>query len=191
VSETCAGREPIDGFRSPGEFECVQGWIADRVADGTAARIPVDLAWKDANPLHEEWYRCNETGQVWRLLRPTRHRAGPSSRSGSVDVATPPRPRHGGTRRDRVRRLLRRRRLGGLRSLRALRGGRAGGRVPGLVCRSPGGRRSSRARPRQGRAGARGDRVEGRRADPPHAGGPAETMERLPVERIVGSLDLG
>jgi hypothetical protein len=42
VSETYSGWEPIDGFRSPGEFELFESWIADRVADGTAARIPVD-----------------------------------------------------------------------------------------------------------------------------------------------------
>jgi hypothetical protein len=70
VSETYSGWEPIDGFRSPGEFELFESWIADRVADGTAARIPVDPAWKDANPLVEEWYRCIQTGEVWRLLRP-------------------------------------------------------------------------------------------------------------------------
>ena len=81
VSESCADWEPIDGFRSPGEFERFEGWLADRVADGTAARIPVDRARKDANPLFEEWYRCTETGQVWRLLRPD-----PPSRGSFVPV---------------------------------------------------------------------------------------------------------
>lgn len=70
MSPSCAGWEPIDGFRSPGEFERFQSWISDFVEDGVAARIPVNPEWKDANPLFEEWYRCAETGLVWRLVAP-------------------------------------------------------------------------------------------------------------------------
>lgn len=57
--------EPIEGFRSPGEFERFQSWIS-RVGE----RVPVDPGFKDANPLLEEWYRDVETGAVWSLLFP-------------------------------------------------------------------------------------------------------------------------
>jgi hypothetical protein len=78
---SCAAWEPIDGFRSPGEFERFQGWISGFVDDGSAERVPVDAGWKDANPLFEEWYRCAETGQTWRLLFPD-----PPSRGSFVPV---------------------------------------------------------------------------------------------------------
>jgi hypothetical protein len=70
VTAGCAGWEPIGGFSSPGEFERFKRWIEERVSDGTAERVPVDPEWRDANPLLEEWFRCRETGQVWRLLLP-------------------------------------------------------------------------------------------------------------------------
>jgi hypothetical protein len=70
LTATCAGWEPVASFNSPGEFERFQSWISTFVDEGVASRMPVDADWRDANPLFEEWYRCNETGQVWRLLRP-------------------------------------------------------------------------------------------------------------------------
>ena len=82
---SCAGWEPIDGFRSPGEFERFKAWISSRVEDGDAERVPVDSGWKDANPLFEEWYRCAPTGQVWRLLFPD-----PPSRGSFVPVDAGP-----------------------------------------------------------------------------------------------------
>ena len=70
MTATCAAWEPIDGFRSPGEFERFQTWLAGFVEDGVAEQVPVDPDWKDANPLFEDWYRCGETGRVWRLIAP-------------------------------------------------------------------------------------------------------------------------
>jgi hypothetical protein len=81
VSASCASWEPVEGFRSPAEFERFQRWISRFVDDGAAERVPVDSSWKDANPLFEEWYRCAETGQVWRLLLPD-----PPSRGAFVPV---------------------------------------------------------------------------------------------------------
>lgn len=81
MSASCAGWEPIEGFQSPGEFERFQSWISGFVEGGSAERVPVDAGWKDANPLFEQWYRCAETGQVWRLLSPD-----PPSRGSFVPV---------------------------------------------------------------------------------------------------------
>ena len=85
MSTDCAGWEPIEGFRSPGEYERFQSWISSLVDAGSAERVPVDSGWKDANPLFEEWYRCPETGRVWRLLFPD-----PPSRGSFVPVDTGP-----------------------------------------------------------------------------------------------------
>jgi hypothetical protein len=71
---SCAGWEPIDGFRSPGENERFRAWIAQRVEQGIAERVPVDLDGPAMGQVFEEWYRCVETGQVWMLLLPN----GPS-----------------------------------------------------------------------------------------------------------------
>jgi hypothetical protein len=78
---SCAEWEAIDGFGSPGEFERFQGWIAGQVESGSAERVPVDAGFKDANPMFEEWYRCVDSGQVWRLLFPD-----PPSRGSFVPV---------------------------------------------------------------------------------------------------------
>lgn len=67
---SCASWEPIAGFQSPGEYERFRRWIAERVSEGTAEEVPVDASWRDANTLFESWYRCKETGEVWRLLDP-------------------------------------------------------------------------------------------------------------------------
>ena len=67
---TPRGWEIIDGFRSPSEFERFERWLGEQVDAGQAEAVPVDITWRDANPLFEEWYRCIETGEVWRLLFP-------------------------------------------------------------------------------------------------------------------------
>ncbi|MGH2948277.1 MAG: hypothetical protein ACRDPC_18825 [Solirubrobacteraceae bacterium] len=70
MSSPCAAWEPIESFRSPGEFERFRSWISGFVEEGAAERVPVEPAWQDANPLFEEWYRCGETGLLWRLIAP-------------------------------------------------------------------------------------------------------------------------
>jgi hypothetical protein len=80
---SCAAWEPIQAFRSPGEYERFRSWIAERVSDGVAEDVPVDPDWRDANPLFESWYRCKETGEVWSLLQPD-----PPSR-GAFDRVSP------------------------------------------------------------------------------------------------------
>ena len=67
---SCADWEPIDGFRSPGEYERFKRWIAERVSEGGAEQVEVDASWRDANPQLESWYRCRGTGEVWSLLDP-------------------------------------------------------------------------------------------------------------------------
>jgi hypothetical protein len=81
---SCAAWEPIQGFRSPGEYERFRAWIAGRVEQGAAERVPVDPDWKDANPLLEEWYRCAETGEVWSLLFPDPPSSGAFTRVDRV-----------------------------------------------------------------------------------------------------------
>jgi hypothetical protein len=63
----CAGWEPIRGFATPGEYERFKRWIAERVADGSAQPTDVESPW---GPVPEEWYRCPDTGEVWRLVHP-------------------------------------------------------------------------------------------------------------------------
>jgi hypothetical protein len=62
--------EPIEGFRSPGEFERFQRWIDERVAAGEAERVPVAAPWMGANTHVEHWIRDTEDGSVWRLIEP-------------------------------------------------------------------------------------------------------------------------
>ena len=85
---SCATWEPIIGFSSPGEYKRFTGWISEQVSAGAAEEMPVEQRWAHATTFVESWYRCPDTGEVWRLIEPE-----PPS-TGLFDRVDPDRP-HG------------------------------------------------------------------------------------------------
>jgi hypothetical protein len=61
--------DEIHGFSSPGEFERFRRWIADAVAEGALAEVPVRSAYSGSTALDEHWYRSTR-GTVWRVVAP-------------------------------------------------------------------------------------------------------------------------
>lgn len=63
--------EAIHGFESPGEFARFCAWIEAQVDAGLVEHVPVREPSSDLIfGLEERWYRCNASGEVWRLVAP-------------------------------------------------------------------------------------------------------------------------
>jgi hypothetical protein len=62
--------EPIDDFRSRGEFERFESWINAQVTGGEAERIAVTRPYLNAPSFTEQWFRHVGTESVWRLVWP-------------------------------------------------------------------------------------------------------------------------
>jgi hypothetical protein len=62
--------EPIDGFRSPGEYERFLAWLGRQVDAGVLEEVPVGAPYLGITTLTERWYRVRESGDTWRLLEP-------------------------------------------------------------------------------------------------------------------------
>lgn len=63
--------EPIHGFNRPGEFERFCNRIDSQVEAGMVEKLPKEAIKCEMYPgLQEIWYRCRETGAVWRLVWP-------------------------------------------------------------------------------------------------------------------------
>lgn len=63
----CSVLEEIDGFHSIWEFERFQKYIEGLVKDGDLVQVPVKKYYAG---FPEEWYRCKECPQIWRLVHP-------------------------------------------------------------------------------------------------------------------------
>ena len=63
--------EEIHGFDTLGEYRRFCAWLELQVLDGTAENIPIGHSKKEV-PFgsDEKWFRCNESGEVWRLVAP-------------------------------------------------------------------------------------------------------------------------
>jgi hypothetical protein len=62
--------EPIDEFRSPGEYERFLAWLGKQVDAGVLEEVPVGARYRGITTLTEHWYRERESGDTWRLLEP-------------------------------------------------------------------------------------------------------------------------
>jgi hypothetical protein len=62
--------EPIDDFRSRGEFEKFGSWMATEVANGDAEEIAVARPYLNAPSFTEKWFKHLGSGSVWRLVWP-------------------------------------------------------------------------------------------------------------------------
>ena len=61
--------EVIDKFSSPSEYHRFCEWLDEQLKDRSVEEVPVRDSY--AGPLFEEkWFRCKESGEVWRRIAP-------------------------------------------------------------------------------------------------------------------------
>lgn len=68
--KNCNWKE-IRGFQSPAEYQRFCDWLESQVDAGLVGSVPTGEA-NQAVPygFEEKWYRCMDSGQVWRLIAP-------------------------------------------------------------------------------------------------------------------------
>lgn len=62
--------EPIESFRTPGEYERFVRWLEEQVDAGRLERVPVEEHYYGFTVMHEHWFRVPATGELWRLVEP-------------------------------------------------------------------------------------------------------------------------
>lgn len=62
--------EPIEGFRSPGEFDRFAAWLAGLVERRDLETVAVRSRYAGLHGPTERWYRRPSSGEVWRLVEP-------------------------------------------------------------------------------------------------------------------------
>lgn len=62
--------DPIDDFRTHGEFERFVAWMQAQVESGMVMEIPVVKPYLDAPSFTEKWFRHVASDSVWRLVWP-------------------------------------------------------------------------------------------------------------------------
>lgn len=63
------GWEPIHGFVSPGEFQRFCAWLEAQVQSGLVEEVEVNqgnLYFGEK----EKWFKCKESGVIWRRVTP-------------------------------------------------------------------------------------------------------------------------
>lgn len=61
--------EVIEAFSSPGEYRRFCGWIGDQEASGLVEQVAVQDSYA-GKLFDEKWFRCRQSGAVWRLVAP-------------------------------------------------------------------------------------------------------------------------
>lgn len=62
--------EPIDDFRTIGEFNKFYEWICNCIKEGYASELDVAEYYGDASCRQEKWFLHHETKKKWRLVWP-------------------------------------------------------------------------------------------------------------------------
>lgn len=63
--------EAIHGFDTPGEYRRFCAWLEAQVTNGMVEKIPIGHSKKEVPfGADERWFRCKESGEVWRLVAP-------------------------------------------------------------------------------------------------------------------------
>lgn len=64
------GWKPVEQFHSFAEYEELKTKLAEQVNKGKAKERRVGKPYSGLRTLDERWYRCDASGQVWRLVAP-------------------------------------------------------------------------------------------------------------------------
>lgn len=66
----CEKWDEIHGFTSPSEYERFVRWLNEQEAAGVIEMVPVGRRYNDSSLFEEQWVRCVECTQVWRVVAP-------------------------------------------------------------------------------------------------------------------------
>lgn len=59
----------IEQFLSPGEYQRFCVWIKRQIDEGEVEVVPVEDSYAGTG-FDEAWYKCKDSGVVWRLVAP-------------------------------------------------------------------------------------------------------------------------
>jgi hypothetical protein len=63
--------DAIHGFRSPGEYQRFCNWLESQIEAGMVEFLPAGTSCVDIGfGFEEKWFKCRESGQIWRLVSP-------------------------------------------------------------------------------------------------------------------------
>jgi hypothetical protein len=63
--------EEIHGFNTPGEYHRFCLWLQLQVEVDMVEEVPVCQSKKEIPfGIHEQWFKCKVSGEVWRLVAP-------------------------------------------------------------------------------------------------------------------------
>lgn len=65
--DSCRKFGEITGFHSISEFERFLNYLEDNIKGGKLTEVPVENRYAG---FQEQWFRCNQCNQVWRLVHP-------------------------------------------------------------------------------------------------------------------------
>lgn len=67
----CCNWESIQEFNSPGEYRRFCAWLESQIVAGMVERISVGYSNVDVGfGVDEKWFKCKDSGEVWRLIAP-------------------------------------------------------------------------------------------------------------------------
>ena len=61
--------EAIEEFSSPTEFKRFYDWINSQLEEGIIDQVSVEDTYA-GEYFEEKWFKCKESGQIWRLVSP-------------------------------------------------------------------------------------------------------------------------
>jgi hypothetical protein len=64
------GWKAVERFNSFEAFDSVKQSIGQQVASGLAKEVKVRKPYSGLETLDEHWYKCGESGEIWRLIAP-------------------------------------------------------------------------------------------------------------------------
>jgi hypothetical protein len=69
MAGTC-GWEVVAGFESFADYERLRDSVTEQVRLGQADERRVAKPYSGLKTIDEHWYKCKDTGEIWRLIAP-------------------------------------------------------------------------------------------------------------------------
>ena len=70
MNDLSCGWEVVRAFESHSHYENLRQSLEQQVKTGHAKRRPVRRPYSGLETLNEQWYKCESSGELWRLIAP-------------------------------------------------------------------------------------------------------------------------